>query len=44
LASVEVRSGLAVGDTVLTSNLLRLRPGVRVEPVAAAETATAAGS
>jgi membrane fusion protein (multidrug efflux system) len=29
---VEVRSGLAVGDTVLTSNLLRLRPGVPVEP------------
>jgi membrane fusion protein (multidrug efflux system) len=38
--SVEVRSGLAVGDVVLTSNLLRLRPGVAVE---AAETA-AAGS
>jgi membrane fusion protein (multidrug efflux system) len=36
--AVEVRTGLAVGDTVLTSNLLRLRPGVRVEP---AETATA---
>jgi membrane fusion protein (multidrug efflux system) len=42
--SVEVRRGLAVGDTVLTSNLLRLRPGVRVEPAAPAETAAAAGS
>ena len=36
--SVEVRSGLSIGDVVLTSNLLRLRPGV---PVEAAETATA---
>ena len=31
--SVEVVRGLKAGDTVLTSNLLRLRPGVRVEPV-----------
>jgi len=29
--SLEIRRGLAVGDTVLTSNLLRLRPGARVE-------------
>jgi len=33
--SVEVLRGLAIGDTVATTNLLRLRPGVRVEPVAA---------
>jgi hypothetical protein len=32
---VEVLRGLAVGDTVLTTNLLRLRPGARVEAVAA---------
>jgi membrane fusion protein (multidrug efflux system) len=35
--AVEVLRGLAVGDTVLTSNLLRLRPGVRVERAEAAE-------
>jgi len=29
--SVEILRGLAVGDAVLTSNLLRLRPGARVE-------------
>jgi len=33
--SVEIVRGLSVGDTVITSNLLRLRPGVCVEPVAA---------
>lgn len=31
--AVEIRRGLVVGDTVLTSNLLRLRPGARVEVV-----------
>jgi membrane fusion protein (multidrug efflux system) len=30
--SVEVLRGLAPGDVVITSNLLRLRPGMRVEP------------
>ncbi|MGD9765781.1 MAG: efflux RND transporter periplasmic adaptor subunit [Candidatus Binatia bacterium] len=40
-AAVEIRSGLAVGDTVLTSNLLRLRPGVTVEIVASEAPATA---
>jgi hypothetical protein len=30
--SVEVLRGLAIGDTVITSNLLRLRPGMRIEP------------
>lgn len=29
--SVEIQSGLAPGDTVVTSNLLRIRPGVRIE-------------
>jgi membrane fusion protein (multidrug efflux system) len=29
--ALEIRRGLAPGDTVLTSNLLRLRPGARVE-------------
>jgi membrane fusion protein (multidrug efflux system) len=29
--SVEILRGLEVGDTVLTSNLLRMRPGARVE-------------
>jgi membrane fusion protein (multidrug efflux system) len=33
--SVEVLRGLALGDTVVTTNLLRLRPGVLVEPIAA---------
>jgi membrane fusion protein (multidrug efflux system) len=33
--AVEVLRGLAIGDTVVTTNLLRLRPGARVEPVAA---------
>lgn len=33
--SVEIVRGLNVGDTVLTSNLLRLRAGVRIEPVTA---------
>jgi membrane fusion protein (multidrug efflux system) len=33
--SVEVLRGLAVDDTVLTTNLLRLRPGARVEPITA---------
>jgi membrane fusion protein (multidrug efflux system) len=43
-ADVEVRRGLALGDTVLTSNLLRVRPGVRVEVVpAAAPAAEVAG-
>jgi membrane fusion protein (multidrug efflux system) len=32
--AVEVRRGLAAGETVLTTNLLRLRAGVRVEAVA----------
>lgn len=32
--SVEIVRGLQMGDTVITSNLLRMRPGVRVEPVA----------
>ena len=31
--AVEIRSGLTPGETVLTSNLLRLRPGVPVEVV-----------
>jgi membrane fusion protein (multidrug efflux system) len=35
--ALEIRRGLAAGDTVLTSNLLRLRPGVRVEIGAAPE-------
>ena len=38
--AVEILRGLAVGDTVLTTNLLRLRPGARVE-VAAPPTAGA---
>jgi membrane fusion protein (multidrug efflux system) len=29
--SVQVLRGLALGDTLLTTNLLRMRPGVRVE-------------
>jgi membrane fusion protein (multidrug efflux system) len=29
--AVEIRRGLASGDTVLTTNLLRLRPGIAVE-------------
>ncbi len=33
--AVEIQRGLAIGDTVLTSNLLRMRPGARVEIVAA---------
>jgi membrane fusion protein (multidrug efflux system) len=33
--SVQILKGLAAGDTVLTSNLLRLRPGARVERAAA---------
>jgi membrane fusion protein (multidrug efflux system) len=32
--AVEIRRGVAVGDIVLTSNLLRVRAGSRVEPVA----------
>lgn len=36
--SVEIRRGLALGDTVLTSNLLRLRPGARVERAEAPST------
>jgi membrane fusion protein (multidrug efflux system) len=35
--SVQVLQGLAVGDTVVTSNLLRLRPGARVERAEGAE-------
>jgi membrane fusion protein (multidrug efflux system) len=31
--AVEVLRGLAVGDTLLTTNLLRLRPGQPVEPI-----------
>jgi membrane fusion protein (multidrug efflux system) len=31
--SVQVLRGLALGDTVLTTNLLRIRPGARVEVV-----------
>ena len=31
--SVEILRGLAAGDAVLTSNLLRVRPGARVEAV-----------
>jgi len=31
--SVEIVRGLKIGDTVITSNLLRMRPGARVEPV-----------
>jgi len=34
--AVQVLRGLEVGDTVLTSNLLRLRPGVKVEVASAA--------
>jgi membrane fusion protein (multidrug efflux system) len=34
--SVQVLRGLALGDTVLTTNLLRIRPGARVEVVQAA--------
>ncbi len=34
--AIEIRAGLAPGEVVLTSNLLRLRPGVAVEPVFAA--------
>ena len=33
--SVEVLRGLAIGDRVITTNLLRLRPGARVESAAA---------
>lgn len=33
--AVEIRHGLAPGDLVLTSNLLRLRPGAPVEVIAA---------
>jgi membrane fusion protein (multidrug efflux system) len=33
--SVEIVRGLSVGDTVITSNLLRLRPGIAVEPIRA---------
>jgi len=29
--SVEIQRGLEIGDTILVSNLLRVRPGVRVE-------------
>jgi membrane fusion protein, multidrug efflux system len=35
--SVQVLRGLAIGDTVLTTNLLRMRPGVRVDVARAAE-------
>lgn len=35
--SVEIRQGVAAGDVVLTSNLLRLRHGVPVEVVAAGD-------
>jgi len=31
--AVEVLRGLAEGDTVITSNLLRVRPGAQIEPV-----------
>lgn len=34
--AIEIRSGLVPGEVVLTSNLLRLRPGIAVEPVFAA--------
>lgn len=40
--SVEIRHGLVVGETVLTSNLLRLRDGVAVELVEAAAPTEAA--
>jgi len=36
-AAVEIQRGLVAGDTVLTSNLLRLRPGVAVEVASGAE-------
>lgn len=35
--SVQVLRGLAIGDTVLTTNLLRMRPGVRVEVAQASD-------
>jgi membrane fusion protein, multidrug efflux system len=34
--SVEIQSGLTAGERVITSNLLRMRPGVRIEVVPAA--------
>jgi membrane fusion protein (multidrug efflux system) len=38
--AVEIRRGLAAGDVVLTTNLLRLRDGVRVERADARQAAT----
>jgi membrane fusion protein, multidrug efflux system len=38
--AVEVLRGLAVGDAVVTSNLLRVRPGAPIEPIAAQTAAT----
>lgn len=38
--AVEIRRGLATGDVVLTSNLLRLRDGVRVERATTQQAAT----
>jgi membrane fusion protein (multidrug efflux system) len=38
--SVEVLRGIDVGDVVVTSNLLRVRPGARIEPIAAQTAAT----
>jgi len=39
--SLQILRGLTPGDTVLTTNLLRLRPGVRVEAVAPGSEAAA---
>jgi membrane fusion protein (multidrug efflux system) len=40
-ASVEIQTGLAPGDAVITSNLLRIRPGARIEATPAAPSAAA---
>jgi membrane fusion protein, multidrug efflux system len=37
--AVEVLRGLAVGDAVITSNLLRVQPGALIEPIAGQEAA-----
>ena len=38
--AVEVVRGLAVGDVVITSNLLRVRPGAPIEAIASETAAT----